>query len=85
MSYLRYRDDIELGEQRTMDGVFRGMTVESRTVEKREHHLVRLSHAKSSACVMRARSPVCEALSDLRHRENGVEAADTASIEEIPA
>ena len=35
--------------------------------------------------VMRARLRVYKALSDFRHRENGVAAADTARIEEIPA
>ncbi len=35
--------------------------------------------------VMRARLQVYKALSDFRHRENGVAAANTASLEEIPA
>jgi len=35
--------------------------------------------------VMRARLQVYQALSDFRHRENGVAAANTASIKEIPA
>ena len=35
--------------------------------------------------VMRARLQVYKALSDFRHRENGVQAANTASIEEVPA
>ena len=35
--------------------------------------------------VMRARMQVYQALSDFRHRENGVTAANTASIDEIPA
>ncbi len=35
--------------------------------------------------VMRARLQVYQALSDFRHRENGVAAVNTASIEEIPA
>ena len=34
--------------------------------------------------VMRARLQVYKALSDFRHRENGVAAVDTASIEDIP-
>ncbi|MCJ2049804.1 catalase, partial [Methylobacterium sp. J-070] len=35
--------------------------------------------------VMRARLQVYRALSDFRHRENGVSAEDTASIDRIPA
>ena len=35
--------------------------------------------------VMRARLQVYRALSDLRHRENGVAAANTVGIDEIPA
>jgi hypothetical protein len=35
--------------------------------------------------VMRARLQVYQALSDFRHRENGIAAADTARIEDIPA
>jgi len=35
--------------------------------------------------VMRARLQVYKALSDFRHRENGIPAADTATIEAIPA
>lgn len=35
--------------------------------------------------VMRARLQVYKALSDFRHRENGVTPANTRSIEEIPA
>ena len=35
--------------------------------------------------VMRARLQVYKALSDFRHRENGVRAEDTASVEQIPA
>ncbi|SEM76775.1 hypothetical protein SAMN05192583_1160 [Sphingomonas gellani] len=52
MSYLRYRPEIEQPapkEQETIDGIIRGMTQQSETVEKREHHAVRASHAKSSA------------------------------------
>ena len=35
--------------------------------------------------VMRARLQVYKALSDFRHRENGIAAAGTARIEEVPA
>ena len=55
MNYLRYRPEIEqpeAGEQETIDGIIRGMTQQSETVEKREHHAVRASHAKSSACII---------------------------------
>jgi hypothetical protein len=55
MTYLRYRDDIEQpqpDEQEAIDGIIQGMTQESQIVEKREHHAVRASHAKSSACVI---------------------------------
>lgn len=54
MTYLRYAPDIETppsGEQETIDGIIKGMTQQSETVEAREHHAVRASHAKSSACV----------------------------------
>ncbi|AWN37126.1 catalase family protein [Methylobacterium radiodurans] len=54
MTYLRYAPDIEQpapDEQETIDGIIQGMTQQSQTVEKREHHAVRASHAKSSACV----------------------------------
>jgi len=54
MTYLRYAPDIERpapDEQATIDGIIQGMTQQSQTVEKREHHAVRASHAKSSACV----------------------------------
>ena len=54
MTYLRYSDDIEQvepDEQQTIDGIVKGMTHQSEVVEKREHHAVRASHAKSSACV----------------------------------
>jgi len=53
MNYLRYTPDIERpapDEQATIDGIVKGMTQQSETVEKREHHAVRASHAKSSAC-----------------------------------
>ena len=52
MNYLRYRPEIEQPEpeeQETIDGIIRGMTQQSRTVEEREHRAVRASHAKSSA------------------------------------
>lgn len=55
MAYLRYNDDIEhpaADEQSSIDGIIKGMTEQSQTVEKREHHAVRASHAKSSACVV---------------------------------
>ena len=55
MTYLRYSDDIEqieADEQATIDGIIRGMTQQSETVEQREQHAVRASHAKSSACVI---------------------------------
>lgn len=55
MSYLRYSPDIEQpepDEQATVDGIIQGMTQQSRTVEAREHHAVRASHAKSSACAV---------------------------------
>jgi hypothetical protein len=54
MTYLRYAPDIERpapDEQETIDGIIQGMTQQSQTVENREHHAVRASHAKSSACV----------------------------------
>lgn len=54
MSYLRYAPDIERpapDEQETIDGIIKGMTQQSETVEARERHAVRASHAKSSACV----------------------------------
>ena len=55
MPYLRYSPDIETlekDEQETIDGIIKGMTQQSEVVEKREHHAVRASHAKSSACVV---------------------------------
>ena len=54
MTYLRYAPDIEKpapDEQETIDSIIAGMTQQSQTVEKREHHAVRASHAMSSACV----------------------------------
>ena len=55
MAFLRYSDDIETiepDEQESIDGIIEGMTQETRTVEKREGHAVRASHAKSTACVV---------------------------------
>jgi hypothetical protein len=52
--FLRYSDDIETrepDEQQSIDGIIKGMTQESQTVEKRDGHAVRASHAKSTACV----------------------------------
>jgi len=52
MTHLRYSPEIETPEpeeQGTIDGIIRGMTEQSETVEKREKHAVRASHAKSSA------------------------------------
>jgi len=53
MIYLRYAPEIErppADEQKTIDGIIEGMTRQSETVEAREGHAVRASHAKSSAC-----------------------------------
>lgn len=55
MTPLPYGPDIEqpeADEQETIDGIIKGMTSQSETVEKREGHAVRASHAKSSACVI---------------------------------
>ena len=55
MTPLRYHPDVERpdpDEQKTIDGIVEGMTGQSETVEKREGHAVRASHAKSSACVV---------------------------------
>ena len=55
MAYLPYGDDIETteaGEQESIDGIIKGMTQESQTVETRDGHAVRASHAKSTACVI---------------------------------
>ncbi|MCJ2086331.1 catalase family protein [Methylobacterium sp. E-005] len=54
MTYLRYTPEVEqptANEQETIDGIIKGMTQQSETVEAREHQAVRASHAKSSACV----------------------------------
>ena len=55
MTYLRYSDDIETirpDEQAAIDGIIQGMTDQTETVEKREGHAVRASHAKTTACVI---------------------------------
>jgi len=55
ITYLRFSPDIEqpnADEQETIDGIIQGMTQQARTVENREHHFVRASHAKSTACVI---------------------------------
>lgn len=55
MTYLPYRNDIETpeeDEQASIDEIIQGMTQESETVEKRQGHAVRASHAKSTACVI---------------------------------
>jgi hypothetical protein len=49
---LRYSPDVErpdADEQQTIDGIIQGMIQQSETVEQREHHAVRASHAKSTA------------------------------------
>lgn len=54
MTYLHYSADVEqpdADEQATIDGIIQGMTQQSETVEQREGHAVRASHAKSTACV----------------------------------
>ena len=54
MTYLRYRPEIEHvqpDEQTAIAGIIQGMMQQTETVEKREHHAVRASHAKSSGCV----------------------------------
>ena len=54
MNYLRYSPEIEQPdpqEQETIDGIIRGMTQQSESVERREHHAACASHAKSSALV----------------------------------
>ncbi len=55
MTPLRYSPDIETvdpDEAKTIDGIIQGMIKQSRTVRQREHHAVRASHAKSSACTV---------------------------------
>ncbi len=52
---LRYSPAIETpsaDEQETIDGIIKGMTQQTETIEKRENHAVRASHAKSGACVI---------------------------------
>ncbi len=76
MIYLRYRPEIERPdpqEQETIDGIIRGMTQQSETVEKREHHAVRASHAKSSALVTgRLEVAAGETLSDRVSTHHGM-------------
>ena len=55
MNYLRYAADIEQpasDEQTSIDGIIAGMTQQSETVESRDGHAMRASHAKSTACVV---------------------------------
>ena len=55
MPFLLYSGSVEQpqpDEQDAIDGIVKGMTQQSETVEKREHHAVRASHAKSSGCVI---------------------------------
>jgi hypothetical protein len=55
MNHLRYSDSIESiqpDEQESIDGIIQGMMKQTDTVEKRDGHAVRASHAKSSACVI---------------------------------
>ena len=55
MTFLRYTPDIEQiqpDEQEAIDGIVQGMTQQTETVEQREHHAVRASHAKSTACAV---------------------------------
>lgn len=53
MTYLRYNPGVEqpeADEQATIDNIIQAMTRQSETVEMREQHAVRASHAKSTAC-----------------------------------
>jgi hypothetical protein len=55
MTYLRYSPEIEQpepDEQEVIDGIIKGMTQQAETVEKKEAHAVRASHAKSTACAI---------------------------------
>ena len=55
MTYLLYSSSVEQpqpDEQETIDGIIQGMTQQSETVEQREHHAVRASHAKSTGLVV---------------------------------
>ena len=55
MTPLRFSPDVEAvdpDEQATIDGIIQGMTAQLHTVEAREGHAVRASHAKSTACVV---------------------------------
>lgn len=55
MPYLRYSPEVERpepDEQATIDGIIQGMSGQVEAVEAREHHAVRASHAKSTACAV---------------------------------
>ena len=55
MTPLPYSPDIEqpeADEQKSIDGIIKGMSEQTGKVEEREHQAVRASHAKSSACVV---------------------------------
>jgi hypothetical protein len=55
MTYLLYTpgiETIEADEQSSIDGIIKGMSQVTEKVEKREHHAVRASHAKSSGLVI---------------------------------
>lgn len=55
MAYLLYTPDVEVletDEQEHIDGIIKGMTEQTQTVEKREHHAVRASHAKSTGVLV---------------------------------
>ena len=55
MPNIRYSPAVEQlqpDEQQSIDGIIHGMTQQTETVEKREHHAVRASHAKSSGVVV---------------------------------
>ena len=55
MPNIRYSPAVEKlqpDEQQSIDGIIHGMTQQTETVEKREHHAVRASHAKSSGVVV---------------------------------
>ncbi|WP_435170377.1 catalase family protein [Falsirhodobacter sp. 1013] len=51
LSYHPGIETPEADEQATIDGIIEGMTDQSRTVQEREGHAVRASHAKSTALV----------------------------------
>ncbi|MBP1805110.1 catalase family protein [Rubellimicrobium aerolatum] len=55
MPYLRYAPEIERpepDEEAVIEGIIQGMIGQLGTVEAREGHAVRASHAKSTACVV---------------------------------